>query len=246
MVEGSTGAIAIAAAMPWEVLANRPDAGAMGRWGMAYDDTHLYLAAQIRTSKRPELPWDQTREDWFELHPGGYAYKRAPEWPFSGENVQLALDVMDNPGDYLYPADDPRHRAFQMRRTDYLFGFYQTRQGAAQAWLYRRPGGAFRHRFPFSPAIAVDQGIAPGVKLVVSRDETSGVTTYEAAIPLALLPELNASSGSTLAGAEVKLTVGRWNGLFSSQGRGASKTDQSVYQPYWATGFSADIPWAFE
>ncbi len=246
VVKGSTGSDEIAAAMPWEVLTNSPDADAMGRWTMAYDDKFLYVAAQVRSAKRPDLPWDQTRDDWYELHPGGYAYKRSPGWAFSGENLQLALDVVENPEDYIYPPDDPRHRHYQMRRTDYLLGFYETRQGGTQAWIFRRPGSPFRHRYPFSPMKGIDQGVATGVKVVVVRDDDAGLTTYEVAIPLSLMPEIDASPGSTIAGAEVKLPYGRWNGIFSSQGRGANKVDFSAFQPYWMTGYSTEIPWKFE
>ena len=233
------------AAMPWERLANTPQADSYGRYALAYDDRFLYLMADIKSEKRGDLPFDQTRDDWYELHPGGYAYKRAPEWPFRGENVQLAINCMENEADYLYPKTDARHRRYPMREVDYLFGFYQTRQGAPQVWLYKRPGSPFRHRYPFSPVVALDQTIAPGAKLHVSRDEASQITHFEAALPLDLMPEVAARRGAMLGGLEVKLTPNGQNGLYSSAGRGAAKREQSAFQPYWVAGSSVEIPWGF-
>ncbi len=234
-----------AAAMPWEKLSTEGEEN-VGRWALAYDDHNLYLCAEMRVAKRGGRPWDQMRDDWYELHPGGYAYKTAPRFPFQGESVQLALDVIDNPQDAIYPADDNRQPRYPQFRTDYLIGFYQTAQGQPQAWLFRRPGGPFRHRFPFSPAKAIDQQIAPGVVLRVVRDEPAQTTRYEAAIPLSLLPELHGASGSILSGADVKLTTNHWSGLFSAAGRGAAKRDQSVFQPYWMPGYTTSLPWRFE
>ncbi len=242
---GSEQGQAIAAAMPWEAAANQQGNDAMGRWALAYDDTSLYVVAQLRIPERGNLPWDQRREDWYELHPGGYAYKAAPRWPFAGESLQLALDLIDNPDDAIYPDDDPRRRRYPQFATDYLVGFYETAQGESQAWLYRRPGGPFRHRYPFSVMKAIDQQVPLGVKVVVKRDEASSTTTFEAAIPLALMPEMTASSGRILRGADVKITTHNWSGIFSAAGRGAAKADQSVFQPYWMPGYTTELPWRF-
>jgi hypothetical protein len=236
---------AIAPAMPWEMLADQHASEAFGRWALAYDDAYLYVMAELHTPQRGELPWDQTRDDWFELQPGGHIYRRIPQLPCSGEQVQLALNIFENQGDWIYPQDDPRHRRYPQFRTDYLLGFYETRQGGSQAWLYRRPGGLFRHRYPFSPMRGIDQQVAPGVQVAVQRDEAANVTRFEAAVPLALLPELDASPSAILHGAEVKLVTQRFSGLYSAAGRGAAKKDQSVFQPYWATGYTTDIPWRF-
>jgi hypothetical protein len=246
VVTGGGGETAsAAAAMPWEKLSTEGEQN-VGRWAMAYDDQHLYLYAEMRTPKRGGRPWDQSRSDWYELHPGGYAYKTAPRFPFQGESVQLALDVMENPEDAIYPAGDARQQRYPQFRTDYLFGFYETAQGQPQAWLFRRPGGPFRHRYPFSPMQAIDQQIAMGVALKVVRDEAAQTTRYEAAIPLALLPELKAGPGAMLQGADVKLTTNHWSGLYSAAGRGAAKRDQSVFQPYWMPGYTTNLPWRFE
>ncbi len=232
-------------AMPWEKLADQHANQAFGRWALAYDETHLYVMAELHTPKRGGLPWDQTRDDWYELQPGGHIYKRVPELPCSGEQLQLALNLFDNQADWVYPAADPMHRRYPQFRTDYLFGFYEAQQGGSQAWLYRRPGGLFRHRYPFSPMRGIDQQVAPGVRVAVKRDEPANVTRFEAAIPLTMMPELDASPGATLKGADVKLVTSRFSGLYSAAGRGAAKKDQSVFQPYWATGYTTDLLWRF-
>jgi hypothetical protein len=236
---------AIATAMPWEALVEQ-DQGQVGRWALGYDEQHLYLIAELRNPERGERVWDQTRSDWFELNPGGYSYAAAPRLPFSGENLQLALDTHPNPEDGLYPEGDPRARRFPAFTTDYLLGFYETAQGDPQAWMYRQPGDPYRHRYPFSPHGAYNQFVAPGVQLAVVRDDQAGTTTWEAAIPLTLLPDLDADPGATLAGADVKIGTRRWSGLFSGAGRGSSRLDQSVFQPYWMPGYRLMLPWRFE
>ncbi|MDA3959693.1 MAG: hypothetical protein PF961_02800 [Planctomycetota bacterium] len=239
----STADDALLAAMPWESISS--EEGNLGRWALAYDDRYLYLMAQLRSEQRGDLPWDQTRSDWYELHPGGYAYKRAPEFPFTGEQVQIALDVMRDDGEQLYPSDHPLHRRYPMRKTDYLFGCYETRQGGSQAWMYHRPGGPWRHRYPFSPMTGQDQMVPPGTLVSVTRDEETHLTTFEMALPLALMPELKAEPGVAISGIEVKLGTKAWSGLFSAASKGVCKQDQSVFQPYWRSGYSAEVPWRF-
>ncbi len=233
---------ALAAAMPWEVALNQASDKLFGRWALAYDQINLYLLAQMRVERR-SLPWDQTREDWFALHPGGYAYKQAPEWPFTGENVQLAIDCRDNPDDYLYPLDDARSRRYPSMRVDYLLGFYETRQGGPQAWLYRRPSSPMRHRYPFSPIHALDQNVPTGVGVHVTYDQASRVTTVEAAVPWSILPEIQVQPGTLIRGIEVKLTTSRWSGLYSASGRGLASRDNWTFQPYWMNGFGFVGAW---
>ena len=228
---------ALAAAMPWEEL-TAADSTA-GRYAMAYDDAHLYLMAEIRTPKRGERPWDQTRDDWYELHPGGYAYKVAPRWPFTGESVQLAIQPSAR------PTTQPTRHAQQA--TDYLFGFYETQQGTPQAWLFRGPGVALPlHRYPFSPVQPNANRLLSEPRVTVKYDEAALTTRYEIALPWASLPEIKVESGALISGLELKLTTSRWSGLFSAAGRGAAKMDLSIFQPHWATGFTASIPWRLE
>lgn len=237
---------ALAAAMPWEQLTTGE--AVAGRYALAHDDAFLYVLADIRAPKRDERPWDQSRDDWFGLHPGGYAYKTAPQWPFSGENVQVAIDAVPNPQHLSHGADDARSRRYAQRQADYLFGFYETRQGAPQAWLYRTPSEAMLplHRYPFSPIDPHSNRLMTDAKVVVQYDEAAKSTRYEIAIPWSAVPEVKPQSGATIAGLELKLTMSRWNGLLSATGRGAAKADQSVFQPHWASGTTADIPWRLE
>lgn len=234
----------VAAAMPWEATAaTGPAKAALGRWALAWDQEHLYLIAQVHTTSRGGLPWDQTRDDWYVLHPGGYAYKQAPQWPFTGENVQMAIDSRDNPTDYLYPPADARARRYPCMRVDHLLGFYESRQGASQAWRYLRPGGVIRHRYPFSSARAMDQGLAEGVKTVVRRDVNGRTTTFEAAIPWSLFNDIAPREGTVIPGIEIKLTPSKWMGLYSAAGKGLAHADSWVFQPYWITGVSFASPW---
>lgn len=234
----------LAAAMPWERLAAEGSEKAAGRFALGYDDQHLYVYAELFTPKRGGLPWDQTREDWFVLHPGGHAYEQAPQWPFTGESLQLAIDAFDNPDDGIYPDDDARQRRFPQFRTDYLLTFYETRQGGMQAWMMKRPGGHFRHRYPFSPQGTVRQDVIPGARVVVKRDDATSITRFEAAVPWSSLGGIEHGPGQTL-NADIKLTTNRWSGLYSATGRGVAKHDRSVFQPYWATGYTLDLPWRF-
>jgi len=234
---------ALQAAMPWEQLTSGE--AVAGRYALSYDDQFLYVMADIRTPKREQRPWDQTRDDWYELHPGGYAYKVAPRWPFSGENVQIAIDAVPNPQHLSDGPDGARSRRYPQRQADYLFGFYETQQGTNQAWLYRSPNEKMLplHRYPFSPQEPKSNRLFSEAKVIVQYDEAAKSTRYEIAIPWASLPEIKPAPGATIAGLELKLTTSRWTGLASAAGRGAAKSDLSVFQPHWAGGFTAEIPW---
>jgi hypothetical protein len=230
------------AAMPWEKEeVHDGKATTWARWSLAYDDQHLYFYGECRMPKRPLRPWDQSRTDWYELYPGGYAYKTPPKWPFTWENVQIAIDCIENPEDYLYPRESPYFRRYAQRRADYLIGFYETEQGAPQVWLYRQPKGLFRHRYPFSPVHEPEQRVLAGAKLAVRHDEERGLTRWEASIPWSEIP--GARPGAYPWQADAKFTVGKWNGIYSAAGRGVSKPDGLVYQPHWIVGYSLDLPW---
>lgn len=240
-----TAAESLAAAMPWEAILAAQSDKATGRWAVAYDDEALHVIAELHRPKRGPRPWDQTRDDWFVLHKDGYAYATPPRLPFTGENLQLAIDCRENPEDYLYPKDNPLFRRYSQRTIDYLLGFYETEQGSPQSWLYRKPGSPLSHRYPFSEPAMKAQRVATETKLRVTRIEDEGITRFEVSIPWTLIPEAKRGPGTTLAGLEVKLTPDRWDGLTSSAGRSVSKRDGQVFQPYWVAGFSTASPWGF-
>jgi hypothetical protein len=126
----------------------------------------LFIAAQVREDK---------------LTPRAEA---APEYSFwQSDAIQLAFGMRD--AAWMRPA---RNR---FRDTDYGFllsPFRTLANGAIEARVLRL----------WSPTLAFGGlpdrvrygGVAPGARCAVRRDETAGVTFYEASIPLNSLPEL--------------------------------------------------------
>lgn len=212
----------------------------LGRVGFAYDDDFLYLLAAVRDAT--EVPPVDQLGTWYRLNEGGYTYQDGPDWPFAGDNIQVAIDCRENPEDYLYPKDDPLHDRYDQREVDYLFGFYKPTGADPQVWRYRIPGAPFRHRYPFSPMQGIDQQVEPAAKLIVIRNEEW--VYYEAALPLALLPDLAADEGATV-NIGVKLTNDGQTGPMSTMGRSSCKLDGSTFQPYWQPGSSVGTVWRF-
>ena len=137
---------------------------------MKWNADTLFIAAQVREDKL------SSRDE------------AAPEYAFwKSDDIQLAFGMRDE--SWMRPTRG------RFRDTDYGFllsPFRALPDGAIDARILRLWGGSTT--FGGLPDRARYGGAVAGARCVVRRDETAGITFYEASLPLSAMPELQPAS----------------------------------------------------
>lgn len=146
----------------------------------AYDDTNVYVAAEVH-------------EDTFECSAGKPVVKRGVELPyrsgmpdglshviFCGDMMQLGFGFRDRVPGHGRQMDDPYAWKGHFNDTDYVYNVHASTEGD----MLVRQWGADTHR---RNAYQTDKvpGVEPvrGAKIKITRDEDKKLTIYEMAIP---------------------------------------------------------------
>lgn len=201
----------------------------------AWDSTNLYVRAVIEDdTQSSNLVWASAQ--------GQYLF------PFSADSVQIGFDIVANPDDLL--AGDPHYEKC-LKSISHLF-VATLPFGPGELHRQLAPGTNYQTFYPTNavlptPLGQLDAHASTGAdgRVVVTRDDTTKVTTYELAINWNQLPELYAALQALPAG-QVHETVmavqvhdGGKNGhgttYWTAQNEGTASGCYN-FAPFWGTG----------
>lgn len=201
----------------------------------AWDSTSLYIRAVIEDdTQSSNLVWASAQ--------GQYLF------PFSADSVQIGFNVTANPDDLL--AGDPHYEKCLVSASHLFVATLPF--GAGELHRQLAPGTNYQTFYPTNavlptPLGQLDAHATSGAdgRVVVTRDDTNKVTTYELAITWNQLPELYAAIQALPAGQVHETTMAVQVNDRGKNSHGATYwTAQSEgtasgcynFAPFWGTG----------
>ena len=171
-----------------------------------------------------------------------YVYKKAADFAFYGDRVQMAFDVRDDWHDLTPNTDKLPYGFSAVPDTDYEYAAYLCADGQGELWRLLAPGVPRMHGYPHQPKPAAGKPSIGAVKapLVIRQEGT--VRIYEIAIPRTEISELKFTAGENFGFTYI---IGNNSGpsINFGEDKAATKINGLTMHPYWMSSPSCGVRW---
>jgi len=235
---------------PWSEL-RQAALGTFARVAFAWDNTNLYVMAQVydpEATRVPSLLSGVDRHQW-QNAPADYIYYLPGPWPGStGDGVLLSMDSA-NRSEWVrryeeFPPDSNSYHLGSVLAGRYQYQVYPTREGGTEVFRFRTPDFYYRHQLPLNYArLAVSCAVPQAAAVCKRRTDT---WYYEAAIPWSELGRLPHGKGQRL---RINFRINddtAAQGLVWSKNRSVAVPTYLDFEPTWVLDWSSETEWGFD